>query len=98
MRQTYVLRYSEDEGRNVLVPKQEAEPLHEVMVIGDIEGYESPVTGLWVEGRRQRREDMKRSGCREYEPSEKQEMFANRERELDRQERRDIQRMRWIHA
>ena len=33
----------------------------------DLPGYESPATGLWVEGRRARREDLKRSRCRPYE-------------------------------
>ena len=36
----------------------------------DLEGYESPVGTGWVEGRAARREDLKRSGCREVAPSE----------------------------
>lgn len=36
-------------------------------VWGDLPGYESPATGLWVEGRVARREDLKRSGCRPWE-------------------------------
>ncbi len=36
-------------------------------VFGDIPGYQSPVTGLWVEGRRARREDLKRTGSRPWE-------------------------------
>ena len=61
-----------------------------LQVIGDIEGYVSPVTGLWVEGRKARREDLKRSGCRPYEPGEKE---ANERRQAADQaafERRNV--------
>lgn len=34
---------------------------------GDYPDYESPVTGLVVHGRRGRREDLKRHGCRPWE-------------------------------
>lgn len=37
---------------------------------GDLPGYLSPVTGQLVDGRRDRREDLARSGCREVDPSE----------------------------
>lgn len=40
-------------------------------VLGDLPGYLSPVTGEFVEGRRDRREDMARNQCREVDPSEK---------------------------
>ena len=36
----------------------------------DIGGYISPVGNGWIEGRSARREDLKRSGCREIDPSE----------------------------
>lgn len=36
----------------------------------DLPGYISPVGNGWVEGRSARREDLKRSGCREVDPSE----------------------------
>lgn len=56
-------------------------------VFGDFEGYESPVTGKWVEGRRARLEDLKRNHCRPYEDGER-EQFALRaaaeDRELDK--------------
>ena len=39
-------------------------------VYGDLPEYLSPVTGLPVDGRYARREDLKRSGCREVDPSE----------------------------
>jgi hypothetical protein len=33
----------------------------------DIPAYESPATGKWITSRSERREDLKRSGCREWE-------------------------------
>lgn len=54
----------------------------------DLPGYQSPVTGLWVEGRKARREDLKRTGCRPYEGREQEskeaaKVQAERERQLD---------------
>jgi len=43
-------------------------------VFGDYEGYESPASGKWIEGRRARAEDLARTGCRPYEEGERQEM------------------------
>lgn len=48
------------------------------MVLPDTPGYVSPVTGLWVEGRRQRREDLKRSGSRPWEGLEQERKEAAR--------------------
>lgn len=39
-------------------------------VVSDTPGYKSPVGNGWIEGRAARREDLKRSGCREVDPSE----------------------------
>jgi hypothetical protein len=39
-------------------------------VISDTPGYLSPLGTGWIEGKSARREDLKRSGCREVEPSE----------------------------
>lgn len=47
-------------------------------VQGDLPGYESPVTGKWIEGRAARREDLKRSNARPYEG------FAVEKREADK--------------
>lgn len=46
----------------------------------DLPGYQSPVTGLWVEGRKQRREDLKRTGSRPYEGRAQEQKEANRQR------------------
>lgn len=37
------------------------------LIFGDTPSYQSPITGLWVDGRVARREDMKRSGSRPWE-------------------------------
>jgi acyl transferase domain-containing protein len=46
-----------------------------ILIMADLPGYQSPVTELWVEGRAQRREDLKRTGSRPWEglQQEKQE-------------------------
>lgn len=33
----------------------------------DLPGYQSPIDGRWIEGRRARTEDLKRNGCRPWE-------------------------------
>ena len=40
-------------------------------IIPDCEGYESPVTGDYIQGNRARREDLKRHNCVEYDPTMK---------------------------
>lgn len=57
-------------------------------VFADLPGYESPVTGKWVEGRRARREDLKRSGCRPYEGRD-QELKESRKVEIEREKKLD---------
>lgn len=49
-------------------------------------GYESPATGKWIETPRQRREDFKASGTREWEG------MANERQESDRQKQYEEQR------
>lgn len=38
----------------------------------DYQGYTCPVTGKWIEGRRQHQENLKRTGCRVLESGEKE--------------------------
>lgn len=59
-------------------------------ILPDLPGYESPVTGLWVEGRAARREDLKRAGCREWEglKTEQQEAARHRAYEAIKSEQR----------
>lgn len=49
------------------------------LLMTDLPGYTSPVDGRWVEGRAARREDLKRNGCREYDPSERVNFIKDRE-------------------
>lgn len=58
------------------------------LVFGDTPGYQSPVTGLWVDGRVQRKEDLKRSGCRPWEglDQEKKEAARHQTYAAERQE------------
>lgn len=49
-------------------------------VAADLPGYESPVTGKWVEGKSARREDLRRSGCRPYESPADERAEAQRQR------------------
>lgn len=59
-----------------------------VHIWDDLPDYESPVTGEVVAGRKQRREDMRRTGSRPYEGREQetkqaQRVQAENERKLD---------------
>lgn len=70
------------------------------MVVTDLPGYQSPVDGRWVEGKRARREDLARNNCVPYEPSMKQEYMKKVERSeqaldkaLDRQIEAEIHQM-----
>lgn len=48
-----------------------AEPMAP-LVFGDLPSYRSPVTGQWIDGKVQRREDLKRTGSRPYEGREQE--------------------------
>lgn len=62
-------------------------------VFGDLPGYQSPVTGKWVEGKRQRRDDLKRTGSRPYEGRAVEQQIANQYRaEQDRKADAAIER------
>lgn len=63
-------RYVWDEKLKKLVEQAERRPSEHHFVWADLPAYQSPVTLGMVEGRYQRREDLKRSGCREVDPSE----------------------------
>lgn len=56
-----------------------------VLVIPDLPGYQSPVTGLWVEGRRARREDLKRTGSRPFEGIEQERKELARQQQYREQ-------------
>lgn len=40
------------------------------MVQADYPGYSCPITGDWIEGKRAHQENLKKHGCRVYEPGE----------------------------
>lgn len=47
-------------------------------VFADLAGYESPATGKWIEGRKARLEDLRSSGCVEYDPGMRQDAERRR--------------------
>ena len=63
-------RYIIQDGELVEVVPAPRRPSVFPMIARDIPEYVSPVTGRPVDGRAARREDLKRSGCREVDPSE----------------------------
>lgn len=84
MRERY--RWDPNLKELVRVQPRRAQALH--FIQSDLPGYDSPIDGKWVEGRKARREDLRRSGCRPYEGREQEQKEANkvlaeRERKLD---------------
>ena len=63
-------RYIWDEKLHKLVKQAKKAPPEHHFIMEDLKPYQSPVTLKMVEGRYQRREDLKRSNCREIDPSE----------------------------
>lgn len=51
------------------------------VVRGDYAGYSCPVTGSWIEGRKAHTENLKRQGCRVFEPGEVQALQRRKVRE-----------------
>lgn len=63
-------------------------------VFGDLPAYESPVTGKIVDGRRARREDLKRTNSRPWEGREQEQKEADKaRREQDRKTDQLAERM-----
>jgi len=59
-----------DRARGCMVDKATGEPMNQgpwkpvtPMTFGDIEPYQSPVTGEYVSGRRAKRDDLEKHGC-----------------------------------
>lgn len=82
-------RYVQIDGKLIEVSPDYLQELPESapMIMTDLPGYQSPTTGLWVEGRVQRREDLKRSGCRPWEGREQEMKEANRRQSYDEAKR-----------
>jgi hypothetical protein len=69
--------WRDDDGQPMEAPDRIAAPL----IVSDLPAYMSPLgTGL-IDGRRARREDLKRNNCREVAPDEWKPSEAFRERE-----------------
>lgn len=78
--------------------KEQAAPA----VFGDLPGYQSPVTGKWVEGKRARRDDLARTHSRPYEGRETETQIANayraeQDRKLDQKIERQVADV-WQHS
>ena len=56
-------------GEPMLTEEQRLQPIAVPHVISDIEAYTSPIDGRVINSRSDRRDDLKRHGCVEYEPS-----------------------------
>lgn len=54
------------------------EPKETPAVFDDLPGYESPIDGRWVEGRKARREDLRRSNSRPWEGIDQERKEADR--------------------
>ena len=68
------------EGRLVEVSPDYEPPRQEApLVFGDLPAYRSPINGQWINGRVQRREDLKRNHCRPYEGLEQEKKEAARQ-------------------
>lgn len=59
------------------------------VVFGDLPAYESPIDGRVVEGRKQRRDDLARNGCRPWEGREQESKEAAR-RSAEIEKRTDV--------
>lgn len=50
-------------GEPMLTPEERAAPVPTPFTFGDLEGYQSPIDGSWIEGRRARRYDLEKNNC-----------------------------------
>lgn len=86
---TYILRdgqmVDKDTGAPMLTDAERARELQLPRVFGDEPGYESPIDGSWIDGRRARRYDLEKNNCvdtRELKPvtdgKMKNEAFARK--------------------
>lgn len=90
-------RYSHELGRLVEITGLEHDGQTGLMIIPDLPAYESPIDGRVIEGRAARREDLKRAGCREYDPWMREEMArrqASDDAELEASVSRDVDKFR----
>lgn len=77
-------RYIQLKDGSLVEARESSEPLG-VLIVPDLPGYQSPVTGLWVEGRAARREDLKRTGSRPWEGLDSEKREAQRQTQYHEQ-------------
>jgi len=53
----------DDTGLPMLNQEERSRPLQSPRVWSDLQGYQSPIDGKWVEGRRARRYDLESNNC-----------------------------------
>lgn len=81
-----IRRYRYDPATKEVVEVKETRRSQQApQVFGDLPGYQSPVSGKWIEGRRARREDFKRTNCRPFEGRGSEQRAADaHNRDLER--------------
>lgn len=63
-----------DEPEHCICGKPAVRRVSAPAVVGDYEGYQCPVTGKYIEGRRAHEENLKRTNCRLFEPGEQKDI------------------------
>ena len=76
-------RYVQINGELVEVTADYVREPQAPMIFGDLPGYQSQGSGLWVEGRAARREDLKRTACRPWEGLQQEQKEAARQKAYD---------------
>lgn len=57
--------------------------LNASMVVADLPSYQSPIDGKWIDGRKARQEDLKRSGSRPWEGLESERKEAAKTKQYE---------------
>lgn len=70
-------------GRRAAVTRRARGDFPTPMLASDYAGYDCPVTGKWIEGRRAHEENLKLHGCRVLEPGETRDAMAGAERRFE---------------
>lgn len=55
-----------------------------LQIVSDYEGYSCPITGNWIEGKSSHRENLKKHGCRVFEPGELEDFKRNKPADIER--------------
>lgn len=87
-------KYRYDHERACMVNAETGEPSHRdellpenfgrgIYVTGDYPGYDCPVTGKWIDGKREHEENLKRHGCRLIEKGEKDAMIKRKKEDAE---------------